>query len=158
MIFFFVFFTLVWCLQQRTLDLFYRSININLGYPLMCSMAGFLISAVTYFGREVLRNIGIRLSISTVLSLANKSKICASIGMGASNFCRVDGNISIRFFRINIVIDNDRLELSYASVGSGTNNFKFFYLSDRFQVQSLAVKDGFGTCDVRYNCELCVYS
>ena len=37
-----------------------RSSNINLGYSLMCSIAGFSIFAVAYFCWEVSRNIGSR--------------------------------------------------------------------------------------------------
>ncbi len=48
------------------LIILYRSSNINLGYSLMCSMAGFSISAITYFGREVSRNIESRRSTFTV--------------------------------------------------------------------------------------------
>ncbi len=57
----------------------YMSININLGYTLMCSMAGFSISSIAYFGWEVSRNIGSRRSTSTVFSLLNRSRICAPI-------------------------------------------------------------------------------
>ena len=71
-------------------------------------------------------------------------------------FLRVDENFSIRFFRINIVVGHDRSELSYACVGSGTDDLKLFELADHFQVRSLEVKDGFGTCELGYNCEPCV--
>ncbi len=55
----------------------YRISNINLGYSLMCSIAGFSILAITYFGREVSRNIGSLQSTSAVFSLLNKSRICS---------------------------------------------------------------------------------
>ncbi len=47
---------------------------------------------------------------------------------------RVDKYISIRFLRIIIVVDHDRSELSYACVGSGTDDLKLFELADLFQV------------------------
>ena len=47
---------------------------------------------------------------------------------------RVDENIYIRFLRINIVVDHDRSELSYAYVGFGTDDLKLFELADHFQV------------------------
>ena len=66
----------------------YRSSNINLGYSLMCSIAGFSIFAIAYFGREVSRNIGIQRSTCTVFSLLNKSRICAPIRRRVLLQCR----------------------------------------------------------------------
>ena len=136
------------------LIILYGSTNINMGYLLMCSMAGFSISAITYFGWEVSRNIGAGGALSWEPAERINQKLCSPLTLNISY--RVDENISIRFLRINIVVDHDRSELSYACIGSGTDDLKLFELADHFQVWSLEEKDSLGTCELGYNCEPCV--
>jgi len=114
------------------LIILHGSTNINMGYLLMCSMAGFSISAITYFGWEVSRNIGAGGALSWEPAERINQKLCSPLTLNISY--RVDENISIRFLRINIVVDHDRSELSYACVGSGTDDLKLFELADHFQV------------------------